>query len=415
MVLLGDPGMGKSVALERLTLKYAERYLNVGGYVPVLIRLRQYNGQKRDIRHLVKVAIRRAGLSLDERATEHLLQTEKLLLLFDGLDEALRDPDVVPEIETFVSECPQHKYVISCRNRAYEQIGAGIQGCDQFSIVRLKPEEAAMIWNSAAGKAELVEFDNLPETIQDLLRTPLLLQLSPQAITAYSVEINTRSQFVDSIVMELIRSLGTPTGVVAERCLFRVALEMQGDGEYTIAKDEVFDVVAEYLEGESIAYRQEVATQVLEHPMLIMSEWNTLSFWHPVLQEYFAARGLQDAVLRLGSVELVLRYLGAGELLKWYDIVVYLAGLLEQKEVTKLIDYLLDFNQQYLALPCALQARSLHGDTVTTVVRETLNLLQVLASEIVEESSVEQFSLYVFGLLDAEELPSGWIGMISTC
>ncbi len=130
------------------------------------------------------------------------------------------------------------------------------------------------------------------------------------------------------------------------RKVYVVALEMQGDGKYIMAKDDVFDVVAEYLEGESIAYQQEVATQILKHPMLVTPEWDILSFWHPDLQEYFAARGLQDAVLRQGSVESVLRYLGVGEFHKWYDILVYLAGLLGQREVTKLIDYLLDFNHQ---------------------------------------------------------------------
>jgi hypothetical protein len=405
LVLLGDPGMGKSVALERLALKYAERYVNDDGdYIPVLVRLRQYNSQKRDLCYLVRVALRGVNLSLDERGIEEVLQTEKLLFLFDGLDEALRERDVVPAIETFRREYPQHRYVISCRAKAYEDMGNRIEGCEEVSILRLKPEEAATLWNSAV---EAIQFDDLSYEIQGLLQTPLLLHLSPYAVKAQREEIRTKSQLVDSIVRELIRTLGTLAGDIVERCLFRVALQMQGDGKYTIVRGRVFDIVAEYLEGESVAYQQEVAAAVLAHPMLIAPDRNIFSFWHPALQEYFAARGLQDAVLRQEGVsfgEIANRMVVYLKNSQWHETISYLAGFLGTDDVTKLIEYLLDFNQPYLAMVCALQARSLQDGMMETVVSQAFQVLTRYSSEAIQRASSEELAVYLWLLLENEAL-----------
>jgi KaiC/GvpD/RAD55 family RecA-like ATPase len=406
LVLLGDPGMGKSVALERLALKYAERYVNDDGdYVPVLVRLRQYNSQKRDLCCLVRVALRGVNLSLDERGIEEVLQTEKLLLLFDGLDEALRDRDVVPAIETFRREYPQHRYVISCRAKAYEDMGNRIEGCEEVSILRLKPEEAATLWNSAV---EAIQFDDLSYEIQGLLQTPLLLHLSPYAVKAQQEEIRTKSQLVDSIVRELIRTLGTLAGDIVERCLFRVALQMQGDGKYTIVRGRVFDIVAEYLEGESVAYQQEVAAAVLAHPMLIAPDLNIYSFWHPALQEYFAARGLQDAVLRQEGVsygEIANRMVVYLRNSQWHETISYLAGFLGKDDVTKLIEYLLDFNQPYLAMVCALHAKSLQDGMVETVVNQVLEIVKAfsyVSYDAIQGDSIEELGMYLWRSLENE-------------
>jgi hypothetical protein len=367
VVVLGEPGMGKSVALERLALKYAERYLrDPSGYAPVLIRLRQYSSQRRDLGYLFRVAARGGGPSFDARDADEILRNDKLLLLFDGLDEALRDPDVIPDVETFIRAYPQHKYVISCRAKPYAEIGDRIGGCDEICLLRLKLGEAATLWNKAVDKPK---FDQLSDKIGDLLRTPLLLQLSPHAIKAHQTEFKTVSQLVDTIVRELVRTLGTPTGDIVERCLFRVALEMQGTEAYTITRDQIFDIVAEYLDHESIAYQQTVAAAVLKHPMLIVPDWNNLSFWHPVLQEYFAARGLQDAVLRQGSVDLVLRYLGD---YRWNGTILLLVGLLDEGDATKLIEYLLDFGNLLLAVMSLGLAKSLRNSVMETVVGEAV-------------------------------------------
>jgi hypothetical protein len=187
---------------------------------------------------------------------------------------------------------------------------------------------------------------------------------------------------------------------------------MQGDGEYAIARDRVFDVVAEYLEGEGVAYQQEKAAAVLEHSMLIAPDWNIYSFWHPVLQKHFAARGLEDAVLRQGSVDLVLRYLGDS---RWHQTIYYLAGLLDEDDATKLTDYLLDSNHLVPALICTFQARALPDDMKETVVSETLKFVMTAFSEKIQESSIEEFRMYLWQfLVGGEERQSDDLWRLAT-
>jgi predicted NACHT family NTPase len=84
-LLVGRPGSGKSTALARLVLDEARQRRSI----PVMVELRSWQGSVlgSSIVELIGNALRRHRLALTEGQLEALWQDDRLLLLFDGLNE----------------------------------------------------------------------------------------------------------------------------------------------------------------------------------------------------------------------------------------------------------------------------------------------------------------------------------------
>lgn len=78
VVLLGDPGIGKSTAVEFLMYEYASRF-DENGTVPILVRLKLYKGKKWLEKEIMDLL---GGISLGE-----LVKNYNILLLLDGFNE----------------------------------------------------------------------------------------------------------------------------------------------------------------------------------------------------------------------------------------------------------------------------------------------------------------------------------------
>ncbi|GIK38329.1 MAG: hypothetical protein BroJett011_21620 [Chloroflexota bacterium] len=381
VVLLGSPGLGKSVAMEHLALKYAERYAqNKADYVPVLIRLRNHS-QRRSLNYLIRVTLQSNGVALSESEAARILQTEKLLLLFDGLDEAPNASDIVPELETFLQEYPHHHCVISSRLNVYRANRFPIIGCYEVELQGLTHESAAKLWQSFVGTPN---FGDLPETVQHILRTPLFLRLYAENAQLAQIEVKTEAQLMDLIVRKCPESLKPPreSREVVDRCLFQLALEES----FIFNEQCVFRVVANSLPGESTEYQQKIANILIhQHPLLISFN-DYISFWHPAFKDYFAARGLQD-IIRNQDFELALSYFNIP---RWDETIVYLAQISDSTGQARLIEYILEnFDNPILAWRCVGQAPSLHTDVIDKFTHRLAQGL-VTAIENIQQNHVEQ-------------------------
>lgn len=85
VLLVGRPGSGKSTALERLLLEEAElAQENSQAQIPVLLKLRDLRSTVID---LVQRSLENRGLRLEQAVILELLNTGRLLLLWDGVNE----------------------------------------------------------------------------------------------------------------------------------------------------------------------------------------------------------------------------------------------------------------------------------------------------------------------------------------
>ncbi|SBT39050.1 HEAT repeat domain-containing protein [Micromonospora auratinigra] len=204
IVLLGDPGSGKSAAARYLALALAgaceePRLAALNRYLPVLIELRSYAAHHGDGRCdglLDYVGHRhQQGLTgIDQEVLEpYLRQGGQALFLFDGLDEVF-DPvqreEVAAQIATFANEYPGVLSVVTSRAAGYQRQTFANAGFDHFTLEDLDDEQITRFldnWYRYVMPTPPVQAQRQRRQLLDMLRTsramheiagnPLLLML----------------------------------------------------------------------------------------------------------------------------------------------------------------------------------------------------------------------------------------------
>jgi predicted NACHT family NTPase len=147
LMLLGGPGAGKStylrrVGLEALTVKGSQFRHEV---IPVMLELKQFNGEQIDIKAAIVKEFSHVGLDFSVEFVEEALQQGKLLVLLDGLDEVpnANQDRVFQSIQDFVSRYNKthqgNRFIASCR------IAAFTSGFTGFKNIELADFDSAQI------------------------------------------------------------------------------------------------------------------------------------------------------------------------------------------------------------------------------------------------------------------------------
>ena len=123
LMLLGGPGVGKSTFLRKIGLE-ALKGKN-GSFkhecIPVFLELKRFTEDQIDIEALIAEEFKTCGYPHPEQMTNAALESGKLLILFDGLDEVPTSnvDNVIDKIGDFVDQYSQNRFIASCRIAAY--------------------------------------------------------------------------------------------------------------------------------------------------------------------------------------------------------------------------------------------------------------------------------------------------------
>lgn len=376
VIVLGEPGSGKSVALERLAWELATQDPPI---LPVIVKLLEYDGQP--LLDWVRLRLVEHGeiklKNLDETRT-FLEELEfPCYILLDGLNEvrpAYRE-QIVGEITRLALEFPRVNQVITSRvqDESWRVLRQGSAVSDTLLVRPIRHEQIQTYLRAHLGEADGDKlWTQLDTRMRELSATPLLLWLLKEAWLEARIQRpgaiikmpENRGELYQNFVNRMLRRdderrlnmLPVKDRIAA---LERLALTLHEEQALTISRENALKIVGQ----------DEFLSALLTNGLL--SGEDELRFApHQTLQEHFAARALLDGVMQKVKAAGIARFaqrfgMGRGVLEKaadswWAETFIQVAGLTDDPNA--LAQTLAEINP-WLAWWCVQEGRKVDEKT----------------------------------------------------
>ncbi|MFE1545756.1 NACHT domain-containing protein, partial [Streptomyces microflavus] len=405
LVVLGDPGAGKSTLAKYLTLALAGGLSDMpssleplAGLVPVLVELRQYarpHWRERTIEEFLDHVHVQERMGLPRPVLEGLLESGRALVVFDGLDEIF-DPAVRAQttrrITAFSAHYRQVRTVVTSREYGYRSHEFATSNFTQVMLQNLDPGQVETFirrWYAAAHPEKPQLADQLTERLLSAVRTvrpvaelagnPLLLTILAAIGMGRTIPRERREVYAHAIDVLVERwdkdakFLTPPTpptsdvahaleGLTAGRrlkLLERIARAMQeGAGKPAgtfIHHDDLTGIIRSFLTESNIApaVADVTANLMVEHLrsrnfLLAHYGGGLYGFVHRTFLEYLAATDLlrrreEEEWTRGHLIDLLTQQAQDPH---WHEVLLLMAGGLRQRDVAALLARLLQLYSQ---------------------------------------------------------------------
>jgi energy-coupling factor transporter ATP-binding protein EcfA2 len=351
LMVLGQPGAGKSTFLRRMGLAALRRKQD--GYkpecVPVFIELKRFTTSEIDLEATIATELETCGFPKPKESAKRLLEQGKLLVLLDGLDEVPTSQidAAIQKIQDFVDRYDKNRFIASCRTAAYQSRFRRFVDVVMADFDEAQMQQFIINWfqseqDRQAGTAQKCwELLQQPEyaATKELAQTPLLLtflclvfddsQTFPKnravlygdalavLLKRWSAEKRIqRDPIYQDLTLpleEMMLAEIAHAGFVAERLFF--------------SKPEVIQQIKLCLESNLNAPKHLDGEQVLtaiqiQQGILVERARGVLSFSHLTLQEYLVAQHIvnHDLIETLVAEHLTDR--------RWREVILLVAGSL---------------------------------------------------------------------------------------
>ena len=184
LLVLGDPGGGKSTLTRYLCFQQSLRGLaGEQNALPLLIPLRRYTQDSRGFDAIAREILQESEYQVTPRAAEYLIESGRVMMIFDGLDEVLdrsQRRDTVARIATIAALRERCPIVVTSRAVGYGQSPLP----EEFKSFCIQPfsdeqvEQYVSKWFTIAEQPEFAtRFMIESEHAEDLRSNPLMLSL----------------------------------------------------------------------------------------------------------------------------------------------------------------------------------------------------------------------------------------------
>ena len=374
LVILGDPGSGKTTFLRRIAnAACGARLADASKPFPILLRISELcefveRHERKDAPALVPLLLaqqtRDLAVPLDEDFFQRQLTRGPCLLLVDGLDEAPNEEareNVSRLIEKAARAWPNCRFAVTTRPKAYEE-EVILADFHPARIGPLEPEAVRTFLERWAGALiaenperakrharELIEAVESRAEIRRIASNPVML--TALAVLHWNEKRmpEQRADLYDSILMWLARSRKRRPGRLSPEDCIKVLQELAGamqghpEGRQVQApRDWAADSLKSQFQGDAaraLAFLKEEETD----SGIVVSRGADVKFWHLTFQEFLAARLL--ASMNDDERRCLLFAEGRAWLPEWREVVLLLAGILYQqrhKKVDALVSAALD-------------------------------------------------------------------------
>ena len=334
VVIVGDPGAGKTTFLRRIAYDRARARLegepgSANSPLPIYIRMGQLSEHRAESRkqkqgpttnespawltHFLAARSVEAEWGLDEDFFRKAIHNGDAILLLDGLDEA---PDrkeretLARMFETAVADHEKCRFVVTTRPRAYEGL-AVLSGFAEAQVEPFEPEavdtflrhwSAGLFPKNPRGaeehRSELADALKAKPEIRRMARNPVMLTALAALYWNDKRLPDQRALLYESILSWLLRSRETLPGRAGEETtrerLSHLALKMQTNpkGRLTQAgRRWASEAIADEFGGNVKAAEAFVAQEEVDSGV-ITGLGNNVRFWYLTFQEYLAARAV---------------------------------------------------------------------------------------------------------------------------
>jgi formylglycine-generating enzyme required for sulfatase activity len=303
LLLLGGPGSGKTVSLERIGWDLCAENDAV---IPVLIRLFRYDGAP--LAEWVRTHLQETGhLRIDdEKALAAFLKegSADCFFLFDGLNEVqpkYRDK-LVGELVRWMRAYPNHPVILTSRpqdelwRRLREEMSRAM------IVQHIDDQQARDYLIAHLEERGKTLYDQLDERLRAMARTPLILWLIKEAGGAGESIPGNRGELYARFVSRMLRR-DTDRRMDADiserikrRVLAELAFHLSLDQRLSCSQVEAAEIIEPCLDGD-LGRAESIIGACARHGLLAGER----KIWfapHQTIQEYFAALKLHDLVKR---------------------------------------------------------------------------------------------------------------------
>lgn len=349
LVLTGEPGAGKTVALRHLAATYAMQLIEPDRPIPIYLPLNQYDGQE-SISAFISSSLSEKPILLSfsqlAKRLEDILPHHRWLLLLDGFNEigeskqdTIRHRQAfLRALQTFVRDY-HVEVVISSRENAIPDI-------KDFQIVNLRPldqlgiEQCLYLYAPEYAPAILQELEKQP-SLRHMVANPFRAKAIAQIYRPNSNLPTTPVSLFAQLTSHLVhrettrcQTIGSyfPPIEIWQNTVLQTAVSMHRNHTTTSTLPTTDE------EQKHLAFAAQCG--------LLLLVTNQVVFIHQQLQEYFAALWLKAEILEENLENEYLNTIWQDSY--WDETVLLLGSLLSEQSLSRLITLLAEYDP-YLA------------------------------------------------------------------
>lgn len=392
MIILGEPGQGKTMALENFAIIVGTKPL----ILPVYLKLLRYNGKP------LLDWIRQELISTSEIKQRSIEETRQFLeetrytcyFLLDGLNEtrpAHRD-QLIQEITQLALEYPRHRVIVTSRvqDKSWRHLRQYSPLQEVMLVQPIREDQAQQYLNQHLGVEDgITLWRQLDAKMRGLATTPLLLWLIKEAWrqakdtqkTGIRIPDN-RGELYDSFVTRMLsrddeRRLNDRVPESDRLSVLEtIAVMLHREKSLTIKRRDALGVIAEV----TPSLNKDLVLQSILQNGLMTGDRELRFSPHQTIQEYFAARALREQVLRVAKrrTSMFGRFAGLQALdhandAWWAETFIQIAGLAEDPNA--LAKALAEVNP-WLAWWCIQEGKAVNPHTTQLIQAKSMELMR---------------------------------------
>jgi eukaryotic-like serine/threonine-protein kinase len=216
LLILGDPGAGKTTTLLELTKELLARAeADTSKPIPVVFSLSSWDDDEMTLLEWAENELcDKYGVPIE--TAHYWVQEEGVTLMLDGLDEVKNTQrnNCLVAINDFRQEWPRTKFVVSSRLNEYKELAEKLIANTAIILMPLSPLQIENFLVSIGNTGEILRtvLHNEPE-LWDLARTPLLLnvmamstpELVGEEFASSATDLSTKDRVLYAYVREMFR------------------------------------------------------------------------------------------------------------------------------------------------------------------------------------------------------------------